>query len=230
MKKRICPLRLAARYDGWRFVEHTTEANFAFAYKLASAALDLFPYLAVAGSEEFGGEEAPDSLKPLVSRVWKPAGTIYHQDLKVRLKPRGEGEHIESYLPGFDEMINSGKTLDEIDEAYARNPELLEGMRPAVDIKDEAVVIQFEEGIRRALEFIVLPDRIELAVYGKPGETRAFSRYLTTYQDKPRVLAETAASLAVLGAKHCLRMNNPSSRDYYVAPSEPSRQLLDGLL
>lgn len=223
-------LAIQARYDRWFFAEHSDDSNFAFSHQLANTTLELFPYLGFVGSGLFSGEEAPSSLKPLVSRI-HGSDTLYDNDLKVALELRGEDEHIKAYLPGFDDLMKGGKTFDEIVGTYAVHPEVLEGMRPAQDIEDEAVVVKFsDEGGTRGLEFISLPDRVELSVFGYSKRTRAFSRYLTTYHDKPKVLAETAASLAVLAARHCLRSNNPSSPDYLVELSEQNRKFLGDLL
>lgn len=223
---------LQARYENWLFAEHDDSENFAFAHGMAAATLDSFPYLDLAGSGRFTGEETPDSLKPLVSYVsdFQGGTMLYDQSLAVRLTRRRDNTRIEAELPHLSEMLEDGKTFREIVGAYMLNSELLEGMRPAQVIKDEAIVVRFGDGLQRGLEFISLPDRIEIGVYGEAGKTRSFSNYLVTYHDKPRVLAETTAGLAVLGAKHCQRMNNPNSPDYYVKLSESSRRFLKGLL
>lgn len=219
------------RLDLWPFADMDEHESFGFAHSMASIALELYPPMTHVNQQSniFSGQEVPDSLKPLVSRGMRfgdgPDEVLYHEELVVGFYPRGEHTYIPGHTPVFDEMIKQGLSYDEILEQFREKPELLEDMYSARTIQDNAVVARFSDQMEDfGLEFITSRSQIELAVYGQREATRRMSRYMTTYYDKPRVLTQTVASLAVLGAKHWNKPFRPS-----VVPLSSSAQSFLGL-
>ncbi len=210
---------LQERFDNWRFAEHTDAENMQFTHNLCVAVTDFFEYLSYASSEEFSAEELPESLRPLTTHYWTHSygtvtQTIFEQGMQVNARKREEHQDIEPRIPGFNEMARSGKTFEEMLGAIAADPNIVENIIPGSVIEDPAIIVCFSKSFGlNGIEFIVKPAGITLAVYGRRGETYGSTAYVVTYHDKPRVLAETAAHLAVLGAKHCLGHQNYDIHD-----------------
>jgi hypothetical protein len=203
-------LTLDAKLNSWDFKQHTESENVRFAHNISSLVSDNFNYLNYAGSEVFSAEELPGTLHPLFSTIWSPGGVsqvVMARDVRVhRVKRREEHTEITPYIPGFDEMIDSGMTFAQIVNKLRSDPNLQGKIVPGTTIVDEAILLVLSrESSSRGFEFTVEPDNISLSIFGSVGETRDLSEFLAHYHSNQSELAKISASLAVLAAKYCLR-------------------------
>lgn len=229
---------LQRRVDEWNFEEHDDEENFAFAHQLTHEISDVFTYLNYGASEEFSAEELPDSIKPIYLTLWSPydfelkehvTHFCYPRDMVLRLKKREDHEHIPVDLPDLTEMYRQCKTHEELVAYYRANPDIAAKVAEGGEIVvDSAIYIYMHEGYsRNGIRFCVQPDGISIVVFGNQNETDELCNFMMLYHNRPRVLAETAAKLVILAAKHCQRPRSPEYAAYYL--SQLDRQALEGL-
>lgn len=216
---------LDSKLSSWDFREHTPIENVDFGYNIVSLVSDNFPFLNHAGSEEFSAEELPGTLHPLFSQIYSPGGkseVVYMPNMTVRrVKRREEHTEIEPHIPGFDEMMKSGMTFDEIIETLRSDPDIVNKIVPGETIIDNAIIIILAQGYKSSgLELIVKPDHISLCVYGNVGETRDLSEFLAHYHNNPSELSRISASLAVLAAKYCLRPQHYGTAEIMLTQSD----------
>lgn len=199
---------IQAQLNGWDFVTERSEDNIFFTYNVCRWVMEAFGRKLFDDKNkscwaEYGGEDIPGSLRPLITQTVPSKTPILTGENRISMVSTPEADYTEPYIPKW-ETLGKVTPFEEMLKIAAGDPDIYERVKPQTIRVYDSVGVTFQPPAYSygwGIDFNVRPHEIEMASIGERGKAWPAARYVESYRDRHRIVAATVAELAALTAQ-----------------------------